>query len=254
MVDPRRQTRHARGRARAPGRPRHAPLFGDHDALARGEPVDLTTYGGPNRSSAPSASDIVAAPGLPAAGIPYRSHRSSPIPCGPRAGRPGSRVRIRDVPPPRAGRRGRRRADPRAHDRELDASSRSTSETRPSTSSAATSKHVATRAIPAFPGAARTRSTVGSRASRHASACSRPPAPTTRTLIARTWRDKDRPAVMRSRDARGQALFATRTDRDHADLYPDELVDPLKILAGCSGEIAERGGRADLVVPSLEPS
>src|SRR5262249_33702072 len=58
----------------------------------------------------------------------------------------------------------------------------------PSTSPAATATHSASAAIPALPGAAMSRSHRGEAAIAHASACSRPPDPTTRTRIPRSFR------------------------------------------------------------------
>jgi hypothetical protein len=54
----------------------------------------------------------------------------------------------------------------------------------PSTSSAPMSTHSATPAMPAFPGAQNTRDARGDCAIFQASACSRPPPPTTRTFMA----------------------------------------------------------------------
>jgi hypothetical protein len=54
---------------------------------------------------------------------------------------------------------------------------------RPARSSAAIGTHSATSAMPALPGAQNTASTCGLLPNRHASACSRPPPPTTRTRI-----------------------------------------------------------------------
>ena len=88
--------------------------------------------------------------------------------------RAGPRPRARPRAPPRAAPPARRRSGRRAR--------RPPARTRPSTSSAATSKQRASCAMPALPGAHSTSGARGLRRSARTIACSRPPPPTTRTL------------------------------------------------------------------------
>src|SRR5215211_1241912 len=92
--------------------------------------------------------------------------------------------------------------------------------------------------MPGFPGAASRSPTDGDRASRHESACSRPPPPTTRTLNGSC--------------GQRQALLASGTDADDADRNVDELGDALEIRARGLREVLGRACAGEVFGPAVE--
>jgi hypothetical protein len=153
--------------------------------LPAARPSAFTTYGGPNASSASTASSTVRAERFPPAGIPWRSQRSLAQPFEP--SRRAAAAEGPNTARPRWDNSSARPATsgPSGPTTVRSTSSRSARATRPWRSSAATGTQVACCAMPGFPGAASSSDTEGSRARRHARACSRPPDPTTRTLVTR---------------------------------------------------------------------
>src|SRR5689334_12449977 len=93
----------------------------------------------------------------------------------------------------------------------------------PATSPTATSSRRAWRAMPGLPGAHRTSGPCGERPSARTIACSRPPAPTTRTFTRRWRRSRDRSSEARDevvdRDGR-ERLVADRSARAQLERHP----------------------------------
>ena len=87
-------------------------------------------------------------------------------------------------------------------------------------------------AIPGLPGAATTVVDVGERARPTASACSRPPPPTTRTVHRYATREAAR------------RLVAGRADRHEAHVDAGELLDELHVVARRRRQVLERSARS----------
>ena len=152
------------------------------------------------------------------------------------ARRPSSRAR-RPRRRARAARRpARRPAAPRARRRPGRRRSRSASSTIPATSSAAHgARHGRAPRSRRCPGAASSSSTAGSARSPHASACSRPPPPTTRTFIAT-----------------GRLCSRAGPTDDHGDRHAHQLLHPAHVRLRLLGQLLERLRLVDLLVPALE--
>src|SRR5207245_3921419 len=92
---------------------------------------------------------------------------------------------------------------------------------------------------------ANSRSTVGFSASFATMACSRPPCPTTRTLIHSPFGAS--PSSLHS-----QRLFARRTDRDHRYRHAAEIGDPVHVGPGRGRQGRVGGHGLEVLLPSLD--
>ena len=155
---------------------------GDHHALARGEAVGLDDdrvagdRGEPLCHRSRRRRGRRSAPRRP----PSPPSRTPSI---PRAGRRPPTARNRRRRPPHRRPRARDERDLGADDDEVDPRRRGRSASPAGLSGSAPSSTRASRAIPALPGAHSTSGRCGERASARTIACSRPPAPTTRTAV-----------------------------------------------------------------------
>ena len=152
--------------------------------LPAASPSALTTHAPPRSSTARRADStsvhvMARAVGTPAACISSFENAFEPS------------TRAAPADGPKTAMRARRRASPRPSTSGSSGPTTTSptsrwwaSATRPPTSSTATSWQVATRAMPGLPGAQCSSRQVGLAASACASACSRPPEPTSRILIA----------------------------------------------------------------------
>ena len=60
------------------------------------------------------------------------------------------------------------------------------------------------------------------------------------------------PSRCAPRVTRRQALLAGGADRDDADRHADQLLEPVEVLAAAAGQVVERAGLAEVLVPALE--
>ena len=167
------------------GGQRARAIGADRDALAGREAVGLDDAGAAELvDRAPGRVDVRARHGSARSARPRPASASSRTPSSPRRGRPPTTGRRRRCARAAGRHRARARAAARARSRRARPRGGGPARHSPPTSSTATSWQVAMRAMPGLPGAQCSSRQVGLAASACASACSRPPEPTSRILIA----------------------------------------------------------------------
>src|SRR4051812_18403968 len=177
----------------------------------------------------------------------FEPSRRAAAPVGPNAPRPRCR---RPAPPPAtSGASGPTTVSP--------TSSRSASATMPSTSVAATAQQRASPAMPGLPGVHSSSGACGERRSARTIACSRPPAPTTRTFTLGRLQGGDE-VVDRDRDERLVARRPARAElerhaRHRALVGRLDHADEVELAQGRPLGLDGRAELLDLLVDLADP-